>query len=150
MRRRPFYRPNISGRSRRAAGTFGLFMALSTMTVSGSHACSNRVIARTDAPDGRLTATLFQRNCGATTGFSTQISILAPDEQPVGIGNTFRADTDHGTAHAGEWGGPWAEIEWISSSRLLVRYAAKARIFAQKDNVLGVRVGYDAIEQLDQ
>lgn len=87
---------------------------------------------------------LFQRDCGATSGFSTQISILDAGEAVAGTGNAFVADDAHGTARIGEWGGPWAEVEWLSSSRLLVRYAAKARVFEKRREVKGVTIGFQA------
>jgi len=97
------------------------------------------------SPDGKRDAVLFQRDCGATTGFSTQISILDVGEQLSGMGNTFRADDDHGAASAGDWGGSWAEMKWLSRDRLLIRYAAKSRIFEQDDHVSGVDVIYQTV-----
>jgi hypothetical protein len=72
---------------------------------------------------------MFQRDCGTTTGFSTQISIVEAGDQPSGSGNTFRADDDHGAARAGKWGGSWAEMKWLAPDHLLIRYAAKSRLF---------------------
>lgn len=60
--------------------------------------CGNEVIRRLDAPDGKHSAVLFQRDCGATTGFSTQISILDVGEDPSGGGNAFIADGGRGAA----------------------------------------------------
>src|SRR5262245_2535310 len=94
-----------------------------------SDSCSNMVVSSLDAPDGRHSAALFQRDCGATTSYSTQISVLAPGEQPSGSGNTLVADDDHGAARTGEWSGPWAEVKWLASDHLLIRYATKSRIF---------------------
>lgn len=88
---------------------------------------------------------MFQRDCGATTGFSTQISIIDAGDKLSGMGNTFRADDDHGAAQAGNWGGPWAEIKWLSSDRLLVRYDGKSRLYEQDDHVSGVAVVYQAV-----
>lgn len=110
-----------------------------------SDLCSNNVLTRTDAPGGRSSAVMFQRNCGATTGFSTQISIVDRTEVPSGSGNTFRADDDHGAAVAGRGGGPWTEMRWLGPDDLLIRYAAKSRIFKQADNVNGVRVTYQPV-----
>jgi hypothetical protein len=76
-----------------------------------SDGCGNSVISRADAPDGRHMAIMFQRACGATTAFSTHISVLEPRAEPPGGGNAFRADTDHGAAGSGDWGGPWAETK---------------------------------------
>src|ERR1700754_1351805 len=89
----------------------------------GSDSCGNDVIARSRSPSGRLDAVMFNRDCGATTGFSTQVSIVGPGGNPTGGGNAFRADDDHGAAVAGHWGGSWAEIKWLAPDHLLIRYA---------------------------
>ena len=107
--------------------------------------CSNKIVSRAHSPNEQQDALMFQRDCGATTGFSTQISILAVGSAPSGSGNTFRADDDHGAARAGDWEGPWAEMKWLSPDRLLVRYAAKSRLFAHEEEVSGVRITYQAV-----
>jgi hypothetical protein len=107
-----------------------------------SDTCGNTVVSKADAPDGQHTAIMFQRDCGATTGFSTQVSVLESGETPSGSGNVFSADDGHGAARAGNWGGPWASIKWLSADRLLIRYAQKSRIFEQADETAGVQITY--------
>ena len=109
-----------------------------------SDACVNDVVSRLSSADGAHEAVMFQRDCGATTGFSTQISILETGAQLSGSGNTFRADDDHGVARAGEWGGSWAEMKWLAPDHLLVRYAAGSRIFEQDGEVAGVKITYQS------
>jgi len=104
--------------------------------------CENDVVARRSSPDGSRDALLYLRDCGATTGFSTHISVLRSGDRPSGGGNTFRADDGHGIARAGEWGGPWTEMEWLAPDHLLVRYSAGSRIFEQDAEVSGVTVSY--------
>jgi hypothetical protein len=104
------------------------------------------VASRSFSPDGSHIAVLFQRDCGATTGFSTQISILGTGDKLSGGGNAFRADDDHGIARAGDWGGSWAEMKWLSPDHLLIRYAAKSRLFKQDTNVSRVRISYQAVD----
>lgn len=108
-------------------------------------ACTTQVVTRLASPDGEREAVMFQRDCGATSGFSTQISIVDAGEAPAGSGNTFRADDNHGAASTGAWGGPLAEVAWLASDRLRVRYADQARIFAQSDAVAGVSVSYEPV-----
>ena len=108
-------------------------------------ACTDEVITRLASPDGKREAVMFQRDCGATSGYSTQISIVEVGQAPAGGGNTFRADDNHGAAKAGNWGGPWAEIKWLASDRLLVRYADKSRLFEQDDTVAGVSISYETV-----
>lgn len=121
-------------------------LALVLALVAGcSDDCSNTVVASKDAPDAQHSAVLFQRDCGATTGYSTQLSIVETGEQPSGTGNIFIADDDHGSAQAAEWGGPWAEMVWLSPDRLLVRYDAKSRIFKQVENASGVTISFQTV-----
>lgn len=108
-------------------------------------ACSNEIVARVASPDENREAVMFQRDCGATTGFSTQVSILEKGEPLLGSGNTFRADDGHGAAKTGPWGGSWAEMEWLASDRLLIRYAAESRLFEQDESVSGVAISYEAV-----
>ena len=122
-------------------------MVALAMTTACSDGCANQIVRRAAAPDGRLTAVLFQRDCGATTGFSTQISILAEREALSGSGNAYRADDDHGAAAAGSWGGPWADMKWMGPDWLLVRFAAGSRFFKQESEVAGVRIAYQSVRQ---
>ena len=43
--------------------------------------CANTVITSSVSPSGKWKAILFERNCGATTGFSSQISLLKSDSE---------------------------------------------------------------------
>lgn len=87
---------------------------------------------------------LFSSDCGATTGFSVQVSILAPGRIPRGAGNTFVADGDPGAALPGRWGGPWAEMRWTGPRQLQIAYASGARVFERKGQVAGVTVSYQS------
>ena len=122
-----------------------LVATFSLMLGACGDGCSNEVVARVASPDGEREAVMFQRDCGATTGFSTQVSILERGESLSGSGNTFRADDDHGAAKTGPWGGSWAEMEWLTSDRLLIRYATKSRLFEQDESVSGVAISYEAV-----
>jgi hypothetical protein len=110
-----------------------------------SDACHNTVASSSLSPKGDLAAVLFQRDCGATTGFSTQISILRPDDKPTGGGNAFIADDDHGVARVGSWEGSWAEARWLAPDHLLIRYAAKSRLFKRSDSVSSVKITYQVV-----
>jgi hypothetical protein len=102
-------------------------------------------VSTAPAPSGELQAVLFQRDCGATTGFSSQVSVTNAGVTPSGGGNVFVADDDRGAASAASWGGPWVELRWLSPQTLLIRYDAKARVFTQNESVSGVRISYEKI-----
>lgn len=121
-------------------------MLIASLACAGcSDACENTVASRLLSPDGSHTVTLFQRDCGATTGYSTQISVLDNGDAPIGSGNAFRADDNHGVAAVGRWQGPWADMRWVAPDHLLIRYAAKSRIFEQESEVDGVKIDYQQV-----
>lgn len=110
-----------------------------------SDACQNTVASSHLSPNGSLAVVLFHRDCGATTGFSTQISILRPDDKPTGSGNAFIADDDRGAGRVGSREGSWAEARWLTPDHLLIRYAAKSRLFKRSDSVSGVKITYQMV-----
>jgi len=60
--------------------------------------CENTILSEAGSPNGRLNAVLFERYCGATTGLSTQVSVLRSGIRPDVSGNAFVADTNNGAA----------------------------------------------------
>jgi hypothetical protein len=110
-----------------------------------SDTCRNDVVSTAEAPTGTLRAVLFQRDCGSTTGFSSQVSLTEGTRSPSGGGNVFIADTDHGAAKSAPWGGPWVELRWLSPDDLLIRYDGKARVFTQSGSTLGVNITYEKV-----
>ena len=123
-------------------GTFALF------STGCSDTCANEIVTEIASPARDFKAVMFRRDCGATTSYSTQVSILAEGAELSGTGNVYRADDDHGVAPVGKWDGPWAEIRWIGPRQLLVRYAAGSRIFEQSDDQSGISVSYEAVERI--
>jgi hypothetical protein len=45
----------------------------------GDAGCGNAVLQDLPSPEGRRHAVVFTRDCGATTAFSTQVSVLPSD-----------------------------------------------------------------------
>ena len=48
---------------------------------SFSDICGNEIAVELISPDKNYKAVIFQRDCGATTGFSTQVSVLGVNEE---------------------------------------------------------------------
>ncbi len=69
---------------------------------------------------------MFMRECGATTDYTTQVSVDPGFWQVVG--NTFVADGYNGGTR-GPWGGPWADMTWSGPHELVVTYDRRARVF---------------------
>lgn len=104
--------------------------------------CGNEVLQQVVSPNKTHVAFIFQRDCGATTGFSTQVSIfpagknLTDDE----AGNVFDCDTNYGKAPSGAGGGPEVNIEWTSNNQMKMSYSQRARIFFKKDSLEGISI----------
>jgi hypothetical protein len=115
--------------------------------------CGNRILAETPSPDGRFKVVMFERDCGATTGFSTQVSIIPSGERLVTAptmfrstqrGNVFVADTNHGQAPSGPGGGPVVQVAWIGPTSLRITHDKRARVFSEARSVNGVAVEFKA------
>ena len=109
--------------------------------------CGNKLVASASEPGGRHTAYVFQRDCGATTDVSTQISIMKGRAKPSRSGNAFISDGNSVAARSAPWGGPWAELSWRSPGHLLIRYDKASRVFQQNQSVAGVAVTYEAVSR---
>ncbi len=90
--------------------------------------CENTVVKSVRSADGTLDAVLFERGCGANSGFSTQVSIVVAGERPDGAGNVFITDDDTASDQRGDWGGVWADVSWLSDRRLYINHAPGAGV----------------------
>ena len=109
--------------------------------------CENQLLSEVLSPDQVYRAIIFQRSCGATTGFSTQVSVLeAMGTLPNKSGNIFVADTDRGKAPSGMGGGPEIKISWVSSRSIHLTYRKNARVFFANPHVLEVSATYDSFK----
>lgn len=93
--------------------------------------CGNDIVSELPSPDKRFKAVVFQRDCGATTGFSTQISII-PFNEKLGDdsgGNIFVANDNNGNAPLSDKGTIQTDAQWKDSSRLRIIYDKRAKVY---------------------
>jgi hypothetical protein len=106
--------------------------------------CRNQVLSESVSPDGSKKFVVFQRSCGATTGFSTQASLLSVDaELPNEPGNVFVADTDHGVAPSGAGGGPELRSRWVAPNNLMIQHHVGARVFRVEQRLKDADIKYE-------
>jgi len=118
--------------------TVGGFWMILTYTADSM--CDNQIISSTELRELNMNVVVFQRDCGATTGYSTQISLLEVGaELPNESGNIFTADTDHGKAPSAEGGGPEVRIEIISGDQIKI---PNARVINNQNQWKGVKICY--------
>jgi hypothetical protein len=109
--------------------------------------CANEIISESSSPDGVKRLVVFQRDCGATTGFSTQASVLASSTPlPNKGGNLYVSDANHGAAPSGPGGGPSLKVTWVSNQSVVLTHHPKVRVFKSEAEVDGVRANYVAAE----
>ena len=120
--------------------TMALYIFLWIGALAGG--CENDMLATIPSPSGGRKLVIFQRDCGATTGFSTQASLLPAHDRLRGSGNVFIADADHGKAPSGPGGGPQLSARWIGEDTLELRYHPQARVFRADSVQQGIFIRY--------
>ena len=95
--------------------------------------CSNTTIAEVPSPSGEFNAVVFDRGCGATTGFSTQVSLLRRGERLSNTGgNALVVDAGHAPLPL------QVQAEWLSDGVLRLAYDPRLRTFTKESAVSGV------------
>ncbi|MBT2649169.1 hypothetical protein J7E52_21100 [Bacillus sp. ISL-34] len=92
--------------------------------------CGNDIKQKTPSPSGENVAYIFERSCGATTGYSPQLSILNTDDDFQNeSGNTFRSDNNF-------------SIEWLNEKNLKVIYDKSSETSEMDKKVNGIKIEY--------
>jgi hypothetical protein len=108
--------------------------------------CGNDVVKEVTSPNGKMKAVLFERDCGATTSSTSQISLLSSGRSlPNEIGNLFVAGKDDGRAPGAPWGGPMVEVSWTDDTHLLVKYDNRASISKREESFGNINIRYEAL-----
>lgn len=112
----------------------GLFAVVIVATVSASCAemCGNESMAEFLSPGSEGKMVVFTRNCGATTGFSTQASVLPADQQlPNEGGNMLVLE-----------GIVELKASWQSENQVTVLGLGAAKAFKRESKIGHVNVAY--------
>ena len=108
--------------------------------------CANNEISSTSIPGTKYKVVVFERDCGATTGFSTQASIIKSTAKLKNEnGNIFTADCNHGAAPAGPAGGPELRVKVIGPNAIELTHHPRARVFDAQINYEGISIKYSSI-----
>ena len=94
--------------------------------------CGNEVATRTTSPTAELDVVVYNRNCGATTGFNTQVSIVPSGQDPKGSGSALVLD---GTVPL--------RVNWASETALTLSGLGSARVFHKAEQSKGVAISYE-------
>ncbi len=94
--------------------------------------CQNEIIESHPSPDGAKKAVVFQRGCGATVGFNTQVSILAAEADTPDKANVLVMN-----------GKVPLRIQWKSDSSISISELPSKEIFKQETEAEGVQITYE-------
>lgn len=94
--------------------------------------CGSDEAARFPSPDGRYDVVVYAFNCGATTGYTTQVAIVGSGAGvPSSAGNVTTID-----------GVVKVQTQWHGTDSLTLSYDDRAELFGQRSQVRGIRVAY--------
>lgn len=126
---------------------FVVIVGLCLALVNGPDLCGNHLITETVSPNQAMKAVIFERDCGATTRFSTHVAILDTSASLKDAGQSlFVADTNRGNAPAGPGGGPEIRLRWLSDSSLEIQHHRLARVIREDSKFKSVKVTYDTFQ----
>jgi hypothetical protein len=112
-----------------------LFRLLLLISLSGciGDLCGNDPLTQEESPDKKHLAIVFLRDCGATTGFSTQVSILdAPAKLPNEGGNVLVVE--------GKYPG---SVRWEGNNKLVISGLSTAKEFLTLMEYRGIEIKYE-------
>ena len=113
--------------------------------------CGDEIINQISSPEGDFNAIIFERDCGATTSFSTHVALM-PNNKPSSstVRNRKRsvvvADCNHNAAPQGPGGGPEMRLRWLSNKKLEIQYHKLARIINAESMSKGISIQYSTFE----
>jgi hypothetical protein len=97
--------------------------------------CGNEVLWEGKSPSGNLTATMFKRNCGATTGYSQVIAVRASATAFDGEDNTnwvFLSDAE-----------PPTKAAWEGNDVLRIHRLSGKGVFLEVHVFRGMQIRYN-------
>ena len=98
--------------------------------------CGNEINLELMSPDKKYKAIIFQRDCGATTGFSTQVSIIKSiEELPNESGNVLITD-----GHPNDNG---YKLNWLNNENILISNTQNNRIHFKEQTIGAISISYE-------
>jgi hypothetical protein len=99
----------------------------------GRGLCGNTSVVEVVSPSRLKKAVLFERSCGATTGFSAQVSVMSANrELGNDSGNVFVA-----AGHPAEY-----QMQWLDDATLRI-VGGNGDVFKSESRVMGVEIRYE-------
>lgn len=130
-------RPETNVTANRTMEKYLSLLIIIPMIAGCSSDCTNRLIQTFPSPDSSLTAFVYERNCGATTGFNRQVVVMKSGKKfppHAGPDSFFAID-----------GSPKVQIEWKTAGEIAVKYELGYEVIRAETNSEYVRINYESI-----
>jgi hypothetical protein len=113
-------------------GLLALAVAAGAWLWQAGGGCENSIQQRITSPDGQREAVVFERSCGATTDYSTQVSVLRHGGRlPNRPGNAFIYGHQVPLS-----------VQWDAPLELRVAYPPGFQSLTEAQEIGGVRIRY--------
>jgi len=100
--------------------------------------CGNTIIQTSTSPNQKYKLVLYQRDCGATTGFSSQISLLDIDEK-------LDLEDDSGNIYIADGYPDNFKIIWISNNSVIIK-RPQEKTYKMKSKVNNISFKYLSLD----
>jgi hypothetical protein len=121
-----------------------------TISIVFGDSCANQIVDIKISPDKNFRAVTFIRDCGATTGFSTQLSIIkATDtfDKSDEKGNTLIMSDKIGDGLMDENGGAKIMANWTEDNKLVILYDSRTETAKRETEYKDIKIEYGQIEE---
>lgn len=109
------------------AGLFMMFVA--------EDMCGNEIYQEIFSPNAEYKVVVFERSCGASTGFSTQVSILAKQKKlSNNSGNVFIAEGRPSELNL--------YISWSDNDTLIINDTSNLKVYHASESVHNIKILY--------
>jgi len=121
-----------------------------TISIVFGDSCANQIVDIKISPDKNFQAVTFIRDCGATTGFSTQLSIIkasATFDKSDEKGNTLIMSDKIGDGLMDENGGAKIMANWTEDNKLVILYDSRTETAKRETEYKDIKIEYGQIEE---
>src|SRR5258706_8051868 len=110
--------------------------------------CGNKIVNEINSPDKKCKVVIFTRDCGATTGFSTQVSVIESDDklEKNDNGNILIMSDKTGDGLTFENGGAKVKARWDGNNDLRIYFDQRTETSKQRNRIEDIKISYEQIQ----
>lgn len=115
--------------------TLLIFLLVILLTSCDAGLCGNELIDEIASPDGKYVASIFERDCGATTPYIRVVSLRLSDTKFAPEDDDNWVFTIHDRSDV--------KVSWVAVGQLKISYSATSDQPTQREKWRDVLVSYD-------